>query len=208
MVYFGKGFTKTSHGRISPVQFMILLILGKNNTYGYKLLQELSGIFSGVWKPTSGTVYPAMKSLERRGFLESEKVEQEDKPDKKIYKITEKGRDILKEIFESFEEEIEFSEEYGSRLFKYMEHNFERKRGFIFSKLFLHDGMDDINHWKHHRGSRMKLWLMPWMKYLFSDKEFPDDNRKEILKQYKAQLQKELENINKKLEKIENKEKL
>ena len=208
MVWFGKGFTKTSQGRISPVQFMILLILGKNNTYGYKLLQELSEIFSGVWKPKSGTIYPAMKSLERRGFLESEKVEQEDKPDKKIYKITEKGRDVLKEVLESFEEEIEFSEEYGSRLFKYMEHYFERKRGFIFSKLFLHDGMDDINHWNHHRGSRVKLWLMPWMKYLFSDKEFPDDNRKEILKQYKAQLQKELENINKKLEKIENKEKL
>lgn len=204
---------------------MILLILGKKDAYGYELLQELSGIFSDVWKPKSGTVYPALKSLEERGFLESEKVEQEDKPDKKIYKITEEGREVLNEVFESFEEEVEYSEEFGAKMFEYIGQHFGRRLGSLISKLFVHEDMDEINHWKerkrtfkermrhekhhlhHYWGSGMIPWMMPWMKYLFSGEGFPDDDRKEMLEQYKARLQKELEKINEELAKMENKEK-
>ncbi len=219
MVWFGKGFTKTSHGRISPVQFMILLMAErKKEAYGYELLQELSKIFSEVWKPKSGTVYPALKSLEERGFLESEKVEQQDKPDKKIYKITEEGKNVLNEVFESFEEEVEYSEEYGAKVFEYLGQHFGRRLGSLFSKLFLHEDMSEINHWKekkrefkekmrhrHHHWSPW-MWMMPWMKYLPSGEVFPEDDRKEMLEQYKARLQKELEKINEELEKMENKE--
>ncbi len=223
LVWFGKGFTKTSHGRISPVQFMILLMAErKKEAYGYELLQELSGIFSDVWKPKSGTVYPALNSLEERGFLKSEKVEQEDKPDKKMYKITQEGRDILNEVFDSFEEEVTYSEEYGAKMFEYLGQHFGRKLGSLFSKLFLHEDMDEIDHWKgrkqkikermrhemdhrhHHIGPWM--WMMPWMKYLFSGDELQDDDRKEMLEHYKARLQKELEKINKELEKMETEE--
>ncbi|MFX1521247.1 MAG: PadR family transcriptional regulator [Promethearchaeota archaeon] len=227
MVWFGKGFTNTSHGRISPVQFMILLILRKKaekgeKSHGYELLQELSGIFSGVWKPKSGTVYPALKSLEERGFLESEKVEQEDKPDKKTYEITEDGKAVVDEVFESFEEEVEFSEEFGAKVFEYLGQHFGRKIGSLFSKLLFHEDMSEIHHLKerrrkfkermrhekdhwHHWGPGMMPWMMmPWMKYLFSGESFPDDDRKEMLERYKARLQKELEKINEKLENMKN----
>ena len=226
LVWFGKGFTKTSHGRISPVQFMILLILRKKTekgekSYGYELLQELSGIFSGVWKPKSGTVYPALNSLEERGFLESEKVEQEDKPDKKTYSITEEGKAVVDEVFEGFEEEVGFSEEFGAKMFEYLGQHFGRKIGSLFSNLFFNEDMPEVHHRKerkqkfkekmghemdhrhHHCGPVMIPWMMPWMKYLFSGEGFPDDDRKEMLEHYKARLQKELEKINKELEKMD-----
>lgn len=229
MVWFGKGFTKTSHGRISPVQFMILLILRKKTekgekSYGYELLQELSGIFNGVWKPKSGTVYPALNSLEERGFLESEKVEQEDKPDKKTYSITEEGKALVDEVFEGFEEEVGFSEEFGAKMFEYLGQHFGRKIGSFVSKLFFDEDMADVHHRKerkeklkermrqemghrhHHCGPGMIPWMMPWMKYLFSVEGFPVDNRKEMLEQYKARLQKELEKITKELEEMETEE--
>jgi DNA-binding PadR family transcriptional regulator len=204
---------------------MILLMAErKKEAYGYELLQELSGIFSDVWKPKSGTVYPALNSLEERGFLKSEKVEQEDKPDKKMYKITQEGRDVLKEVFNSFEEEVTYSEEYGAKMFEYLGQHFGRKLGSLFSKLFFHEDMSEVHdmkeskrqfkermshekkHWKHHWGPGMIPWMMPWMKYLFSGEGFPDDDRKEMLEQYKARLQKELEKINKELEKMETEE--
>jgi DNA-binding PadR family transcriptional regulator len=229
MVWFGKGFTKTSHGRISPVQFMILLIVRKKTekgekSYGYELLQELSGIFSGVWKPKSGTVYPALKSLEERGFLVSEKVEQEDKPDKKTYEITEEGKAVVDEVFEGFEDEVVFSEEFGAKVFEYLGQHFGRKIGSLFSKLFFHEDMSEMHHlkerkrkfkermehekehWTHHWGPGMMPWMMPWMKYLFSGEGFLDNDRKEMLEHYKARLQKELEKINTELEKTETKE--
>jgi DNA-binding MarR family transcriptional regulator len=171
-----------------------------------------------VWKAKSGTVYPALNSLEERGFLESEKVEQEDKPDKKTYAITDAGKAVVDEVFEGFEEEVGFSEEYGAKMFEYLGQHFGRKIGSLFSKLFFHENMSEFHHVKerkrHDREPRHHHWgpgmipgmMMPWMKYLFSGEGFPDDNRKEMLEHYKARLQKELEKINKELEKMETEE--
>jgi DNA-binding PadR family transcriptional regulator len=224
MVWFGKGVTDTSHGRISPVQFMILLMAErKKEAYGYELLQELSEIFNGIWKPKSGTVYPALNSLEERGFLTSEKVEQEDRPDKRIYKITEKGREVLGELIDSFEEEVEFGVEFGAKMFEYI----GSKLGTMFWKKLFPENMSELHHlkekkrefrekmrekhWEHHGGPWKIPWMMPWMKYLFFGDSFPNDDRKELLrpykaqmlKQYKARLQEELEMINNELEKLE-----
>ena len=187
---------------------MILLILGKKEAHGYEILQELSKSFSGVWEPKSGTIYPALNSLEERGFLESRKVEQEDKPDKKIYEITDEGREVLEEVFESFEEEVEYSEDFGAIILDYI----GRKFGSHFFKRFLREDMREIkrekmrklkrklkeNHWKHRRGP----WI-PWMKYLCFGNFLPEDDRKEMLKRYKARLQEELDRIKEELEKME-----
>jgi DNA-binding PadR family transcriptional regulator len=57
--------------RISPLQFVMLLMLREKPMYGYELLKTLREEFEGVWTPQTGSVYPALKRLEDHGLVHS-----------------------------------------------------------------------------------------------------------------------------------------
>ena len=58
-------------GAVSPLQFLLLLQLNKGPKYGYEMLKFLRDEFQGVWDVKTGSVYPALRSLESRGFVET-----------------------------------------------------------------------------------------------------------------------------------------
>ena len=93
--------------RMSPVQFLILLQLRKQPTYGYEILKALREQFEDIWEPKTGTIYPALRRLEARGFVQTEL-----KEDKEFYSLTEKGREILKDASRLLESDLEFAEKY------------------------------------------------------------------------------------------------
>ena len=70
-----------------------VLILGKSSGYdiGKKIEQEF-GHFMDV---ASSGVYHALKVLLEEGLVEFEKIEQNSLPDKKVYSITEQGKEVL-----------------------------------------------------------------------------------------------------------------
>ena len=94
-------------GRISPIQFLILLQVRKEPQYGYEILKALREHFGDVWEPQTGTIYPALRRLEARGFVQTEL-----KEDKEVYSLTEEGREILKDAGELLEADLEFAERY------------------------------------------------------------------------------------------------
>ena len=93
--------------RISPVQFLILLQLRKESMYGYEILKALREHFGDIWEPKTGTIYPALRRLEARDFVQTEL-----KEDKEFYSLTEKGREILKGANGLLEGDLEFAEKY------------------------------------------------------------------------------------------------
>lgn len=83
----------------------------EDNTYPYKLKKQLSepiplDELSGL---TESKLYYHFDSLEKKNFIEAvEVIKEENRPDKKVFKITDKGREELpKLIYKMFENGVE-----------------------------------------------------------------------------------------------------
>jgi len=70
----------------------ILFLLKKEPVHGYLIMKRIKGK-TGFWKPSPGTVYPALHSLEKKGFI----ILQRHGRTKK-YALTEKGRKLSAKI--------------------------------------------------------------------------------------------------------------
>ena len=56
--------------RRGDVRAAILDLLSEGGQWnGYQLIQEISGRTSGVWRPSAGSVYPALQQLEDEGLI-------------------------------------------------------------------------------------------------------------------------------------------
>jgi DNA-binding PadR family transcriptional regulator len=77
------------------LSFTIMWILRKKPMYGQELAEELERM-RGT-KPNPGTLYPALKELEKQGMVESTKEGR-----KKVYTLTEAGHTGAMEACEYF----------------------------------------------------------------------------------------------------------
>ena len=64
---------------------------------GYDLGLTIRGSVGHFWNESYGQIYPNLKKLANGGFVSFKTERQEGKPDRRIYSITEKGRERLKE---------------------------------------------------------------------------------------------------------------
>jgi len=81
--------------RSSSSKEVLLGLLTIEPMSGYDLGQTIRGSVGHFWNESYGQIYPNLKKLEAGGFAASEKQRQEDKPDRRIYSITKKGRERL-----------------------------------------------------------------------------------------------------------------
>jgi DNA-binding PadR family transcriptional regulator len=78
MFWSGRGFGRGIWAeRISPVEFLMLLLLNEEPTHGYDMMQRLTEKFSGLWSPKPGTVYPALSRLDEKGLIKIKEAETE-----------------------------------------------------------------------------------------------------------------------------------
>ena len=89
------------------IQIYILSKLIEENNYPYKLKKELSEPFpfDKIGNLTESKLYYHFESLSKQGFIEPvEVIKEENRPDKQVFTITEKGRENLpKKIYSLFE---------------------------------------------------------------------------------------------------------
>lgn len=89
------------------IQIFILSKLMEENTYPYKLKKQISALqpLDTVNGLTESKLYYHFESLAKQGFIESKEViKEENRPDKHVFAITDKGREILpKKIYKLFE---------------------------------------------------------------------------------------------------------
>ncbi len=65
---------------------------------GYEIKQMFENTFSHFQNPGFGSIYPALEKLHQSGYVTSRVEEQEKRPAKKIYKITQAGRSHFSEV--------------------------------------------------------------------------------------------------------------
>jgi DNA-binding PadR family transcriptional regulator len=64
---FGRGGSRVRKG---DVRAAILDLLAEGGLWnGYQLIQEIAGRTNGVWRPSAGSVYPALQQLEDEGLI-------------------------------------------------------------------------------------------------------------------------------------------
>jgi DNA-binding PadR family transcriptional regulator len=78
------------------VKTLCLGVLSRGEATGYEIRKQLSeGPFSHFWEAGYGSIYPALNWLSEHGLVRCTAMEQEKRPDKKVYAIAQKGRLVL-----------------------------------------------------------------------------------------------------------------
>jgi len=86
---FGRHGGKARRGDIRTAA---LLLLAEEPRNGYTIMQEIEERSNGVWRPSPGSVYPALAQLEDEGLIRSEESD-----GRKRFAITDSGRELLAE---------------------------------------------------------------------------------------------------------------
>jgi DNA-binding PadR family transcriptional regulator len=85
---FGRG-PKVRRG---DVRAAALVLLAEQPRNGYQIIQEIAERSDGFWKPSSGSVYPALQQLEDEGLVE---VDTQD--GRRTFRLTEAGQTYVAE---------------------------------------------------------------------------------------------------------------
>src|ERR1700735_3055843 len=75
------------------VRAAALALLAEGPMNGYQIIQEISERSGGVWRPSPGSVYPALQQLEDEGLIRAEDLES----GRKGFVLTDQGRTYLTE---------------------------------------------------------------------------------------------------------------
>jgi len=78
---------------MNTLSYGLLSLLSHSSLSGYDLTLRIQPF----WPAKHSQIYPLLASLEKAGLATHELVSQNDKPDKKVYSITNKGIDALRE---------------------------------------------------------------------------------------------------------------
>lgn len=93
------------------VKYIFLALLDTAPIHGYEIKEAFEKLVFHQWPLNYGQVYTTLSRLERDNLVYHEEIEQEEKPDKKVYHITEAGRKALKEwLFSSANHNIYFDD--------------------------------------------------------------------------------------------------
>ena len=94
---FGLGGGRGPRGRgrkarRGDIRTAALLLLAEEPRNGYQIMQEVQERSDGVWRPSPGSVYPALAQLEDEGLIRSEELE-----GRKLFQLTDAGSAYVQE---------------------------------------------------------------------------------------------------------------
>lgn len=88
----GRGRGRGGRGRRGDVRAAVLLLLDESPMHGYELIQQIVAKSEGAWKPSPGSIYPALSQLEDEGLVLIEKVD-----GRKTARLTDAGKVFVQE---------------------------------------------------------------------------------------------------------------
>jgi DNA-binding PadR family transcriptional regulator len=83
----GHGGRGRGRARRGDVRAALLVLLDEQPRNGYQLIQEIEQRSGGIWRPSPGSVYPALQQLEDEGLVRADESE-----GRRTYTLTEEGR--------------------------------------------------------------------------------------------------------------------
>jgi DNA-binding PadR family transcriptional regulator len=93
----GPGMRRGRRIRRGDVRAAILLLLEEEPRNGYQVMQELESRSGGAWRPSPGSVYPALQLLADEGLVRSES-----RDGGNVFELTDAGRKHVDEHRERF----------------------------------------------------------------------------------------------------------
>tara|TARA_R110002096_G_scaffold171490_1_gene344327 strand:+ start:2807 stop:3358 length:552 start_codon:yes stop_codon:yes gene_type:complete len=78
----------------------ILTLLAERPMHGYEIITELDSRSEGRWRPSPGTVYPALEKIEAHGGIASTEID-----GKRQFALTDTGREFLTKLQEAKDED-------------------------------------------------------------------------------------------------------
>jgi DNA-binding PadR family transcriptional regulator len=89
-----RGFGHHGGGRArrGDVRAAVIALLAEEPMHGYQLMQEIANRSDGVWKPSAGSVYPALSLLEDEGLVRAT-----EDSGKRVFALTDAGRSYVQE---------------------------------------------------------------------------------------------------------------
>lgn len=76
---------------ISTLGYALLALLARQPRSGYDLVQYMKQPIGYFWHARPSHIYAELLRLEREGFVTFQVIEQHDRPDKKVYTLTQEG---------------------------------------------------------------------------------------------------------------------
>ncbi|MCL4254041.1 MAG: PadR family transcriptional regulator [Anaerolineae bacterium] len=77
------------------VKHALLGILNEAPKHGYDLKRAFDDKLGDLWSLNVGQIYTTLERLHNEGLVEYDTIEQSDKPDKKVYRITPNGQEAF-----------------------------------------------------------------------------------------------------------------
>ncbi len=74
------------------LKLAILKMVSSGPAHGYALMKSIERVTDKDWKPSPGSIYPALQDLEKKGLISVSTMGR-----RRIYEITPKGRVVLSE---------------------------------------------------------------------------------------------------------------
>jgi len=84
------GFRRGRKARRGDVRTAALLLLAEEPRNGYGIMQELEERRGGAWRPSAGSIYPALQLLEDEGLIRSEEAD-----GRRLLHLTDAGRRLV-----------------------------------------------------------------------------------------------------------------
>jgi DNA-binding PadR family transcriptional regulator len=99
----GRGRGGRGRAGRGDVRTAILALLADGPRHGYQIIQDITERSEGAWRPSPGSVYPALSALADEGLVDDEKVE-----GRRVFALTDEGTayvaehaDELDDVFEN-----------------------------------------------------------------------------------------------------------
>jgi DNA-binding PadR family transcriptional regulator len=106
----GLGFRVFDRG---DLKYVILRLLSTKPMHGYEVMRALEEESGGCYSASPGSVYPTLQMLEDQGYVVCEEQE-----GKKVYTITDEGREFLNENGDLVDDILDRVSEFTDRFFR------------------------------------------------------------------------------------------
>lgn len=78
---------------------MVLMILRGQENYGYEIIQQLCAKTGGHLNVAEGTLYPVLKKMEAKGWIEGSWKKSETGRERRYYALTDEGKQELEQQY-------------------------------------------------------------------------------------------------------------
>lgn len=94
------------------IKTLCLGLLCHGEASGYDLKKQFESTFKHFYPAGYGSIYPSLADLADKGLVTCHAMQQEKKPDRKVYRITDEGREAFKQSLHEADPEHKLRSEY------------------------------------------------------------------------------------------------